>query len=194
MLIGGKVPARSAVMRRTKRAERPELRELHRWTSVDALFSRMYREKAACEQEFFTASSPRLASAAKAAPAASEIAGPSPRRRFGQAARASRLAALMRITKAATCAPRDDSADKFPAGHAGRRGCGAAFGFWQLSLQGVADDRVARELRERSRGFCEGEHATERAAAVHRPLPVVARGFARALGRAEPKLGAGIPI
>jgi hypothetical protein len=31
-------------------------------------------EKAACEQEFFTASSPRLASAAKAAPAASEIA------------------------------------------------------------------------------------------------------------------------
>jgi len=38
-----------------------------------AWFSRMYSEKAACEQEFFTASSPRLASNAKAAPA-SEIA------------------------------------------------------------------------------------------------------------------------
>jgi len=34
----------------------------------------MYSEKAACEQEFFTASSPRLASTLKAAPAASEIA------------------------------------------------------------------------------------------------------------------------
>ena len=39
-----------------------------------------------------------------------------------------------------------------------------------------------------------GEHSTERAAAAHHPLPVPARGFARALGRAEPKLGAGNPI
>ena len=69
----------------------------------------------------------------------------------------------------------------------------SSFQVLAASLQGVADDRIGRELRERSRGFCEGS-MHERAAAAHHPLPVAARGFARAFGQAEPNLGAGNPI